>query len=91
MLSCREVARTVAGDELAGAGWRRKLSVRLHLLMCRHCRSYARQLESIGAVAREVFGTMPEDEEIVARLRRTVLEQIPDPDAGTSGSADPEF
>ena len=44
MLSCREV---VQDSDLLLAGelpWRRRLSVKMHLLVCRHCRRYLRQL-----------------------------------------------
>jgi predicted anti-sigma-YlaC factor YlaD len=55
MPTCEEVARTIASAELATAGWRRRLSVRLHLLMCRHCRRYFRQMREIGTAARRIF------------------------------------
>lgn len=44
MLTCRELAQDpelLLADELP---WRHRLSVRMHLLMCRHCRRYVSQL-----------------------------------------------
>ena len=55
MPSCREIARMVASDELTDAGWVRRLSVRFHLLMCRHCTRYAAELRAIGASARNAL------------------------------------
>jgi len=55
MMSCRQVTRRIASDQLAGAGWRSRLGVRLHLAMCRHCRRYAAQLAAIGDAARSLF------------------------------------
>lgn len=51
MLNCRKVVEDsdlLLADELP---WRRRLPVKMHLLMCRHCRRYVRQLRDlIGAI-----------------------------------------
>ena len=52
MLSCSEVARICASDEIRSCGPVRRLAVRLHLLMCRHCRRYVRELAEIGEAVR---------------------------------------
>jgi len=45
MLSCRElIEKTTADPELLEPGHSLGWSVRLHLMMCRHCRRYVRQL-----------------------------------------------
>lgn len=49
MLASEQVSRSIAKDELGLAGWCHRLAIRLHLLVCRHCRRYARQIEVIGA------------------------------------------
>ena len=54
MLSCREVTQLVAGEQLARARLGTRVSLRLHLLMCRHCRRYIEQLRRIGQVARDL-------------------------------------
>jgi len=46
MLSCRElVDETTADPELIGTDRNLRWSIRLHLMMCRHCRRYTRQLK----------------------------------------------
>lgn len=55
MLSCNEVARLCASEEIRRAPLAQRLAVRLHLLMCRHCRRYVRELSVIGVAAREAF------------------------------------
>jgi predicted anti-sigma-YlaC factor YlaD len=55
MLRCKEVVRLVASDELAGSGLMRRLAVRMHLAMCRHCRRYAKQIRELGRAAREIW------------------------------------
>ncbi len=79
MLSCKEVARLVASEELADAGWLTRASVRLHLLRCHHCRRYAAQLRAISAAAldRRSFG--PADLQALKRLERSILERCIDP------------
>ncbi len=72
MLSCKEVARTVASDALDEHTWGRRLALRLHLLMCRHCRRYARQLRAIAAAARGLWPEESEDPSTLERLRRTI-------------------
>jgi predicted anti-sigma-YlaC factor YlaD len=77
MLTCKEISRTIASDELATAGWRRRLSVRLHLLMCRHCRRYFRQMREIGTAARRIFGEERPDPDSQEQLRSSILGRIP--------------
>ncbi len=81
MMSCREVGELVAGDGLEGAGWGQRLRVRLHLLMCRHCRRYARQLRAIGACVRERWGPEADDPATLERLERSILDRPPEPPA----------
>jgi predicted anti-sigma-YlaC factor YlaD len=77
VLTCREVSRAVAADELERAGLWQRLGVRLHLLMCRHCRRYAAQLRAIGETARELFRGETEDRGRIERLRRAVQQARP--------------
>ncbi len=76
MLTCKEVSRIIASDELAEAGLRRRLAVRFHLWMCRHCRRYATQIRQLGDMARGMFRGRSEDPETLARLQNQILEQI---------------
>ncbi len=59
MMSCRQVTEVIASDRLVDAPWRRRLTVRLHLLMCQHCRRYAAQLVSIRAATRRLLRQDP--------------------------------
>ncbi len=74
MLSCKEVTRKIASDELVESGWRERLAVRLHLLWCRHCRRYVAQLRAIGAAARNLWGPRSQDPSTLERLERQILE-----------------
>jgi len=73
MPTCREVSRAVASGELERAGFWEGLGLRLHLLMCRHCRRYARQLRAIGQAARDLVAQAPAEQATVDRLRDAIL------------------
>ncbi len=93
MLSCKEVARLIASDELADLGWSERILVRLHLVRCHHCRRYAAQLRAISTAALERGGFGPADLQALERLERSILERCIDPaDVNTQGAhgRDPE-
>ena len=75
MVNCKDVTRKIASDEFAEAGWKERLAVRFHLLLCRHCRGYAAQLRSIGAAARDLLGSRSQDPSALERLERQILER----------------
>ncbi len=76
MLTCKEVSRGIASDELERAGWGRCLAVRLHLLMCRHCRRYAAQIRAIGAAAKSLFERQEADVGTLKRLEKAILDNL---------------
>ena len=89
MMSCREVTGLVASDELAEARWARRLVVRLHLFMCRHCRRYVGQLHAIGAYAQKHLGPQAEDSETLQRLERDILKRVKRPPEGSAWAQSP--
>lgn len=53
MLSCRELAHRHASDYLDGQlGWRKRVGVRYHLLICDHCRRFIAQLRKVRTLLR---------------------------------------
>jgi predicted anti-sigma-YlaC factor YlaD len=82
MPSCREVARAVASGELEEAAPLRRVAVRLHLLMCRHCRRYSRQIRALGLAAREALARPSGERESLERLRRALLGRLEPPGGG---------
>lgn len=50
-LSCREIARLVASDEIAARSLMARIMVRVHLMMCRYCGPYARGLKKMTLLA----------------------------------------
>ncbi len=78
MLRCSEIARIVASDEFRDAGWIRRLSLRMHLAMCRHCRRYARQINLLGAEARRSWTATDADESALQRIEETLRNRSSD-------------
>ena len=56
MLRCRDVTYRIASGELESSSFWARLEVTTHLWMCRHCRSYSRQMRALGESARKLFG-----------------------------------
>lgn len=74
MPTCRQVALEVSTGSVEDAPLLRRLQVHLHLLMCRSCRSYARQLRRLGRHFRAEHADPTGDREAVERIARVVLE-----------------
>lgn len=55
---CQDVARELSREQDAPATARRR-ALTLHLLMCRHCRRYARQLTWLQQALRETRAHTP--------------------------------
>lgn len=60
MLTCRQVTEDADRYLEADLPWRRRLQVRLHLTMCRHCRRYVDQLARTVAMLRALPASPPE-------------------------------
>jgi hypothetical protein len=87
MLRCREVSRVVASDDITRIGAVRRLELRLHLLMCRHCRNYVRQIRLMGSVARQLWGIGSVGPQQTFRLEQEVLGALQD-DGGPATPSD---
>jgi len=71
MLMCRDLA-LIASDYLDGElTTRENLSVRMHLLMCRHCRSFIHSLQTSVDLMKGHSSQRP-DEAFIARLDRKI-------------------
>ena len=53
MLRCREISRLVSESMERDIPLRRRLEVRMHLMMCRMCAGFARQIRLLRRAARE--------------------------------------
>ena len=86
MMNCQDIVHIVASDELTEAGWSVRLRVRLHMLMCRHCRSYAAQMRTIGEAARNLLRFGPQDSPTLNQLKHAISQQsFDEPEDPTQG------
>jgi anti-sigma factor RsiW len=74
MYRCSEVVRLISSDEYLTAGPLKKLGIRLHLAMCRHCTRYVRQLRALAAAVREAGSTISPSE--AERAKAQILQQL---------------
>jgi hypothetical protein len=70
MISCEEVSRIVASDELVKSASQHRFAIRFHLLICRYCRRYIEQLSAIDTAVRRRWGAASDDPAALERLRR---------------------
>ena len=73
MLTCKDVATAIGQDDVRPVPTWRGLALRLHLLMCPHCRRYANQIRAIGTAARRLLRERGEDSKALERLREAIL------------------
>ena len=75
MLTCKEACVAVSGG-VEDLDWRKRLSLRLHLLMCGAYRLYARQIERVRALAGASYREQTPDPEDLSRLEGEILAQL---------------
>jgi hypothetical protein len=83
MQRCKEVTRLYASDDIRSAPWRTRLGVRIHLMLCRHCRRYVRELGRIGEAVRDLVKDTSEHAGRNDALARRVLRES----GGSSGQS----
>lgn len=54
MMRCKEVAGLLASDQLTAGGFMKRVSVALHLMICKHCSRFKRQIQQLGSAARRI-------------------------------------
>ena len=81
MITCRETVERISRDDGNGVwGW---FSLRLHLLMCRHCSAFERHLRALGKGIRRLSAG---DEESIRKLEQEVLERLGGENGPSSGT-----
>jgi predicted anti-sigma-YlaC factor YlaD len=75
VLSCREVVERSSALLDGDLSLRERMSMRMHLAMCRHCRRYWRQLRLLVSRLRQAQGGEPPPPELVDRIMSALAEQ----------------
>ena len=81
MISCRELSKLITSDQILSESWLKRLEVKLHLLMCRHCSRLIRQIQMIRKAARElrVRADLLDSPSQETTLESRLLEKLRDP------------
>ncbi len=75
MIRCKEVATLLDTEQVAGKSLWRRIGVRLHLMMCRHCRRFERQLRQLRTGARSMRLAI-DSEASAARLEQKIARTL---------------
>ena len=76
MLSCKEVVKIISSDDKQS--WKHKLSIRLHLLFCRHCRKYVKHLDLLSKGIKKLIQQKAEsiDDEKIKKIEEQLLTKL---------------
>jgi hypothetical protein len=74
MMTCKEVSTLLSMGHVEEAPTAQRMAVQLHLMMCRHCRAFRRQLRVIGQVARLIAGNF--EREPTSAFEDRILERL---------------
>ena len=83
MLKCRDLTRLIASDETEDFGFMKRMEIKFHLFMCKHCRDYAGQIRSIGQGAKKMAAEAEPDQEQLRRLENEICGKICGHDHGS--------
>lgn len=76
MLRCDEVTRLCASEGLNRASIYVRVAVRVHLVMCRWCSRYIRELAAIGSATRELTRETKDEAARTEALVGRVLSEV---------------
>ena len=76
MLSCKEIVKTLSSEDRST--WRKRLEVRVHLMMCQHCRKYAKHLEILKSGIKNLFSIKDKaaDPNKITAIENEVIKKI---------------
>jgi len=75
MLSCKEVSNLVSQSQNRSLKMREQLAVKIHLLVCRMCRRYQRQISFLTEASRKLLQDPQKSELSLSENARTRIEQ----------------
>jgi len=82
MMRCKEVATLLDTEQVADESFRKRFAVRLHLMMCKHCRRFARQLRHLHVGAQSMRSAI-DSEAAAADLDQKISRRLGLTDPGT--------
>lgn len=82
MLTCRQVVERSSAWVDRDLGWRDRLAMQMHVLLCGHCRNFLRTVAGLG----RQFSRLEEKEEVSDTFVSRVLECVDTDAVGATGS-----
>lgn len=78
MISCKEVAALISSDLLASKSLIKRVEIRLHLMMCKHCSRLMKQLEQLHVAAGRIGGEIDHelDREAGKEMEARILQKL---------------
>lgn len=61
MMTCKQAAMLMSTGELEASSWRTRATLWLHLSMCRHCRTFKRQIDSLAKAGQSLWSSRVDD------------------------------
>lgn len=81
MLKCKEISSLISSDNLGEAGFMKRMEVRIHLMMCKHCARYFDQIKSVGQGAKELACKHEADPQQIQRMEEIIMDEVRDQDS----------
>ena len=76
MPACRDVVRKYSSEELDSTSLIQRLLLRIHLMMCVHCRNYVNQVGAIGLAVKNMVRKSSASEHDIRRLEDQVIDRL---------------
>ena len=76
MLKCKQVSTLVSSGDIDNAGFMKKVEVRMHLLMCKHCARYFEQMKSVGKGAKDLAHDQEAEPEQIERMEKNIIDGV---------------
>ena len=84
MMKCKDVSHLIASGAVDDLGFMKRMELRLHLAMCRHCQGYAHQIKALGDGARRLVSSKEPTAEELQDLENEICEKICNHGGGTT-------
>jgi len=77
-MKCKDISELIASGGADELNFWQRLELKTHLLLCRHCQSYAHQIASLGKGARGLLRTNEPTAAELQRLEDAICQRLCD-------------
>jgi len=75
MLNCKEVVRLISSEDKLS--FIQKTELKMHLLICKHCSNYNRQMDSLSKGLKKIFSIKSEENrEKIQELEKVIIDNL---------------